>query len=145
MSRKRLLVEDAGMEKMRWGWCGCAVESFSAACGWGSRGCQWGVRFCRPSHSYSDKIRLTASAKFPRDTPVNRQKTSRFCVFRSTRAGGKCDKTSTRMKFGGVRMCDKNNCDEMCARRSPGSFSSYPSPPQRFKGLSSFHHESYAV
>ena len=22
MSRKRLLVEDAGMEKMRWGWCG---------------------------------------------------------------------------------------------------------------------------
>src|SRR5436305_13098631 len=26
MSRKRLLVEDAGMEKMRWGWCGCAVE-----------------------------------------------------------------------------------------------------------------------
>jgi hypothetical protein len=30
MSRKRLLVEDAGMEKMRWGWCGYAVESFSA-------------------------------------------------------------------------------------------------------------------
>jgi hypothetical protein len=147
---------------MRWGWCGCAVESFSAACGRGSRGSQClerraerggrasenrcpGRAILPPIPQLLRQIRLTASAKFPRDTPVNRQKTSRFCVFRSTRAGGKCDKTSTRMKFGGVRMCDKNNCDEMCARRSPGSFSSYPSPPQRFKGLSSFHHESYAV
>jgi hypothetical protein len=31
MSRKRLLVEDAGIERMRWGWCGCALESFSEA------------------------------------------------------------------------------------------------------------------
>jgi hypothetical protein len=30
MSRKRLLVEGRRNRKMRWRWCGCAVESFSA-------------------------------------------------------------------------------------------------------------------
>src|SRR5271155_1491582 len=40
MSRKQLLVEDAGIGKMRWRWCGCASGVVFSACGRGSRGCQ---------------------------------------------------------------------------------------------------------
>ena len=71
--------------KMRWAWCGCAVESFSGL----RTGITWlpvlraasrvsgpaqktaarGVRFCRPSHSYSGCLvplrELMAAGKTP--------------------------------------------------------------------------------